>query len=411
MRVAFTQVGPPIRELWLNLIRNLRADDDTVFVFDPSEAFYELLKREGLEDCIVRFNGEDERPIPIVDGTTTDLIDYNTRYLGKSRDELCREYWCFYRNLDDLDIDVVVFWNDINIGKVAASEKDVATVFIENGYLPGTIQIDHEGVNKNASFADLDFDELLDVSPGWIPETDQEIERYSIDDLGLPRKFTALTRMALRGGNVRWVVEEEFSKLSARIRSLQVDGGDEELPTDYAFLPFQVHDDTQVLYNSPFVSDMREFLDLVEQSLSIVDASMDIVVKEHPADIGRIQYDDLRRDHPGVTWLRRRSIEDVVDNARLITTINSSVGFQALARHRPVVTLGKTFYRNNPYVENPTSASSVPEAVERALSTEIDPEGVDAYVEAFRDRIFVAGGIGSFDTGTLRQIISYIRNR
>ena len=100
----------------------------------------------------------------------------------------------------------------------------------------------------------------------------------------------------------------------------------------------------------------------------------------------------------------------MVQRAQAVVTINSSVGFQALSEHVPVVTLGESFYDNNPFVEHPTAPDGVPDAVERVLDRELDPQSVDTYVDVFAENVFASGGIGDVRSVTVRQVCSAIHN-
>lgn len=409
MHVALTQVGPPIRELWINLARSLLKHGNSVTFLGPSPAFETLLRREGFGDSIRTFDEDSRISIPDRD-RREDIVEYNRHVLGRSSTDLKRRCFNYKHYFDVLDVDVVVFWNDIDIGHLVASECDVETLYMENGYLPDTIQVDTEGVNKNASFADNSYEEILDVDPLWKPEHDVGADVESVDPLGFGSKVKALARTRGTRGNFGWTVRHELEKRIASARRRFVEEVDSTLTDEYVFVPFQVHDDTQVLYNSPYVDDMYEFVDLVQESVVSLDKDVDIVVKEHPADIGRIDYSDLRRRYPETVWLRNYPIDEVINGARAVVTINSSVGMQALNRYVPVVTVGESFYDENPFVEHPRCIEEVPQALERTLSKQLDESAVDEYLQAFEQRLFVDGSISNVRSETLRQLGSVVLN-
>lgn len=409
MKVVLTQVGPPIRELWINLARSLAEHGTSVTFLGPSPAFKMLLRREGVGDTVETFD-EDGR-IPIPDGDRRDdIVEYNRDVLGRSLADLERRCYNYQHHFDTADIDVVVFWNDIDVGHLVASENDIETLYIENGYLPDTIQLDTEGVNRNASFADCSYEEVLNATPLWIPERDVETDVKPIEPLDLGSKMKALARTRGTRGNFAWTVRHELDKQIASVRRRFVDEGDSTLPDEYVFVPLQVHDDTQVLYNSPYVDDMYEFADLIHDAIASLDEEVPIVVKEHPADLGRIDYSDLRGRYSDTVWLRDYPIDEVIENARAVVTINSSVGMQALNRYVPVVTVGDSFYDGNPFVEHPRSPEELPQALEQTLSKQLDESSVDAYLNAFDERLFADGSIGNVRSKTLRQLGSAVLN-
>jgi len=409
MNVAMTQVGPPVRELWINLARSLAEHGASVGFLGPSPAFETLLRREGLGHTVEMFDEDNRTSIP--DGDRRDnIVDYNRKVLGRSVADLERRCHNYQHYFDAADVDVVIFWNDIDVGHLVASENDVETLYLENGYLPDTIQLDLKGVNRNASFADFSYEEVLNVTPLWIPEHDVETDVEPVESLDLRSKVTALVRTRGNRGNFAWTVRDELEKRIASVRRRFIDEGESTLPDEYVFVPLQVHDDTQVLYNSPYVNDMDEFVDLVHGAVASLDEDVPVVVKEHPSDVGRIDYSDLIDRYLATVWLRDYPIDKVIENARAVVTINSSVGIQALNRYVPVVTVGDSFYDGNPFVEHPHSPEEVPGALERALSKQLDEPSVDAYLEAFEERLFADGSIGDVRSETLRQVGSAVLN-
>lgn len=409
MNVALTQVGPPIRELWINLARSLAEQDASVAFLGPSPAFETLLRREQAGDAIKIFDKNARKPIPDGD-RRDDIIEFNQNVLGRSLADLERRCYNYQYYFDATDTDIIVFWNDIDIGHLVASENDVEALYMENGYLPDTIQLDTEGVNRNASFADFSYEEILDTTPLWVPESSVKTDFKPIEHLDLGSKMKALARTRGNRGDFAWTVRNELEKQVASARRQFVDEDDSTLPDEYVFVPLQVFDDTQVLYNSPYVGDMYEFVDIVHDAVAYLNEDIPIVVKEHPADLGRINYSELRGQYPDTVWLQDYPIDEAIENARTLVTINSSVGMQALSRYIPVVTVGDSFYDGNPFVEHPRSPKEVPEALEQTLSKQLDESSVDAYLKAFEERLFVDGSIGNVRPETLRQLVSAVLN-
>lgn len=409
MIVALGQVGPPVRELWINVARSLSAGGHDVYFLGPSPAFEALLDREGLAEATVPFELAGRESVPEAD-RREDVVAFNREVLGQDRADLEHRCYNAREHYERLDVDVAVFWNDVDVEHLVARDAGVQTVFLENGYLPETLQIDTEGVNRNATFAEDTHEDVLDAAPLWEPTRDVGTRVESVDPLGLPAQLRALARTRGRRGNFWWTIRDELRKRVSGLRSRFVDPADSSLPERYVFVPLQVHDDTQILYNSPYVDDMPGFVSLVVDAVRDVDETMSVVVKEHPADVGRVEYSDVREAYPDVTWLRDFPIDEVVGGAEAVVTVNSSVGFQAMAEYVPVVTVGDSFYDGNPFVEHPRSPEAVPDAVDAALSMDVDEAAVDRYVEAFRENYFVTGGLGSISPATLEQVGSAVLN-
>lgn len=409
MNVAMGQVGPPVRELWVNVARSLEVSGHEAYFLGPSPAFEALLEREGLGHAAVPFDLDGRLSVPEAE-RREDVIDFNREIHAKSVSELERRCYNASEHYADLDVDVAVFWNDIDVEHLVARDAGVETVFLENGYLPETLQIDSQGVNRNASYADWTHEEVLDAAPLWRPEHDVEARAETVEPLDFSTQVRALLRTRGHRGNFRWTVATELKKQFASIRRRFVDEDHVTLPEEYVFVPLQVHDDTQIRYNSPYVEDMHELVSLVVAAVRQVDESNTIVVKEHPQDLGRVDYGDLQEQYSDVTWLRRFPIDQVVAGAEVVVTVNSSVGMQALTQYVPVVAVGESFYDGNPFVEHPQSSDEVVAAIGTSLSKDLDEAAVDEYVEAFRENVFVDGGLGSVQPRTLQQVGSAILN-
>jgi len=409
MNVAMMQVGPPVRPLWINLGRTLSSNGFDVFYFGPSPAFEALLNQENLGNSLAVYDRDESRPLPNTK-RREQVLEYNREYLGWSRQSLEQRCQNAAYYFDAYGIDLALFWNDIDVEYLVANVMDVHKLHLENGYLPETIQIDTEGVNHNASYTKYNYEEILDVDPLWKPELDVNPVVKEVPTLGIEKKLRALFRTRNHRGNFVWTVRDELSKRVSSLRRHFDDPGDSGLPDQYIFVPFQVHDDTQILYNSPYIDDMYTLTELVTNSVDNLDENIDIVVKEHPADRGRIDYSDLRKRHEEVIWLKEFPIEKVVEGARAVVTVNSSVGFQALDAGVPVVTLGKSFYDSNPFVQHPTNPDEVQDAIGHALEKTLDIDAIEDYIESFRRNLFISGGIHSLHPHTIQQISSAIYN-
>ncbi|MDJ0858609.1 MAG: nitrogen fixation protein FixF [Dinoroseobacter sp.] len=175
-------------------------------------------------------------------------------------------------------------------------------VFVEAGFFPGTLQIDPEGLNAANS---------VPRDPGFYLNTSED---FAAD--GLPQ-----------------AVNNRKSKSSS---------GDElALDPGYVFVPFQVPSDMQVTVHSPWVRDMEMFLDVV---IGAADRNPDdvFVIKEHPSF--KLSVKGLRPDHPRVLFANHNVTSDLIQNARAVITLNSTVGIEGLLFEKPVITLGNACY-------------------------------------------------------------------
>lgn len=407
MNVAITDIRTPeLSPFWYNVGANLKRNGHDVYYFDPRRYFIEYLKIHGDRETIVRFETNISEPVPEDDDSY--VREFLLDHVGVDRCVLERDYANFLTALELYDIDLVVFWNEVDVGVIAAQTYDVPAVFMENGYLAKTLQIDDSGVNCNSSLADRSYDEICSMGPRWGDTADIETAIDATETLSPLERVRCMLYSPVDDTALQHTKNAVADTLTA-IQRKQVRPGDDTLPDGrYLFVPFQVEADTQVLYNAPYVDSMGEFLSLVVEARDAVDEDLSIVVKEHPADIGKTNHQSLRMTNPEITWLKDYPIDEVIENAAVVMTLNSSVGFQAMAAENPVVTLGDTLYNNHPSVFHARSASEVTPALSNALAADIDPVAVDEYVTVFRENIFADGGFGGFDTTTLEQVLGYL---
>ncbi|MBU92320.1 MAG: nitrogen fixation protein FixF [Rhodobiaceae bacterium] len=173
-------------------------------------------------------------------------------------------------------------------------------VYIENGFFPNTLQIDRRGVNAANSLP-------------------REAEYY----LNLPS----------------YGVQDLPTKV--QVRRLKVSYPTIELPNDYIFLPFQIPSDQQIRVHSRWIRTMDDFMDLIIL-FSTKYPDKNFVIKEHPSFRQSIIGKKPLREN--IFFANGNSTEELIKNSRLVITLNSTVGIEALLFSKPVITLADACY-------------------------------------------------------------------
>lgn len=115
----------------------------------------------------------------------------------------------------------------------------------------------------------------------------------------------------------------------------------------FVYFPFHVPLDVQLTLRSPEYLDQEAFARRLAQSLP---AGVWLYVKEHPASIGAHSLSALRQllatgrvrlIHPSVNSF------ELIRDAAVVVTINSKVGAEALMQSKPLVVVGRAFYRGH----------------------------------------------------------------
>ncbi|MBK6289198.1 MAG: capsular biosynthesis protein [Gammaproteobacteria bacterium] len=204
--------------------------------------------------------------------------------------------------------DAIAVWNGghwfFQAAIRAAREFAIPVFYCENGLLPDTTTFDPRGINyHNAVPRAAAFYRALAPMP-------------------------PLTRTSL-------VARKPVRGCSAQPLTL---------PRRYLFVPLQMNRDTQIVFNSPWIRDMYQLLQVLRTVIERVgDAELSIVVKEHPSCTFR--YDDQRTTlGPRFLFANGNSTQELIDGAEAVITVNSTVGLEALLRERRVIVIGSAFY-------------------------------------------------------------------
>lgn len=173
-------------------------------------------------------------------------------------------------------------------------------VYIENGFFPNTLQIDCRGVNADNS---------LPREAGYYLNQ----PNYGAQDL--PTKV--------------------------QVRKLKLSYPFTPLPDDYIFFPFQIPSDQQIRVHSRWIKTMDDFMNLII-SFAAKYPDKNFVIKEHPSFKQSIAGKYPPRKN--ILFANGNSTEELIKNARLVITLNSTVGIEALLFGKPVITLADACY-------------------------------------------------------------------
>ncbi|MDO8684359.1 MAG: hypothetical protein Q7N50_12845 [Armatimonadota bacterium] len=283
-------------------------------------------------------------------------------------------------------IDLLVVWNGFSIpvgaAVAAARECGVKTLFCENGTLPGTLSMDPAGVNFNSSLT------------GKPPEF---FRRITMDDAKVKDLLrTPLQQRPLR--NASGIQKGFHDHLS--------------LPERYVLFAMQVHDDTQVLLFSPHLQSMEAAVTYVAEQVKDYNARsgdhVRLVVKEHPSDYGRVDYSSLRASFPDIYFLLTTPVNEALQDALAVLTLNSSVGVEALIRFRPVITLGEAFYNVPGVVRHVEPKEDLSKALSETIDQPIDRDLVTRFLYFLRYEYLVPVSVKSAARQTIAPAVQRV---
>jgi capsular polysaccharide export protein len=163
---------------------------------------------------------------------------------------------------------------------------------------------------------------------------------------------------------------------------------DKALPERYVLYAMQVHDDSQVLLFSPHFPSMESVIPYVVDRLAAYNQryndTLELVVKEHPSDFGRVNYDEMRASLPGVRFMQSTPVSELIDRASAVLTLNSTVGIEALLSFRPVITLGEAFYNVPGMVQHLKDGDDLVDLLAATIDTLVDRDLITRFLYFLR---------------------------
>ncbi|MBQ0785622.1 MAG: hypothetical protein KBT66_15445 [Amphritea sp.] len=217
-------------------------------------------------------------------------------------------YLVYSRELSTSNADKMVIWNGLKyrqlIAIAAARGLNIQCIFMENGLLPGYTTLDAKGINYVNS---------------------------------VPRAPSFFLNYKRTGPHS--LIEAAPSQIYS--------GKPETLPNDYFFIPFQVNTDSQITRFSPWIKDMYDLVQMINQvSITMGKSSPELVFKLHPAsdEDYSLLIKGIRNTKIHFLTDNKITTNELIHHAKAVITVNSTVGIEALLANRKVIVLGNAFY-------------------------------------------------------------------
>lgn len=153
----------------------------------------------------------------------------------------------------------------------------------------------------------------------------------------------------------------------------------------YVYYPLHVPADMALTLRTPAYLDQ---LALIEHIAAVLPRGVTLAVKEHPAQQGSLDADRMQallRRHRNVALLPPATNNfEVLRGARVVISVNSKSGAEALLLRRPVIVLGDAFYRSSGLATRVDNLDELPAALEALLDgpQPLAREAVERYFQA-----------------------------
>ncbi len=248
--------------------------------------------------------------------------------------------------------------------KIICAELGVAVYVFEEGYLrPNTITLERHGVNAFSALP-LDSRTLAQITPHKclsaisIKSTMWErfiaaslyywtayLSSYQFPYYRHHRSFNPVVEGTkwLKGFARKQLYKKRDRTIEYRLR--------QELSKQFYLVALQVHDDSQLIYHSPYASVEQFITETMQSFADHASGDTILVIKHHPMDRGYTHHGQIISNTAKTLGIEHRVIycHDIrlpktYNHCLGVVTVNSTVGPSALLHNIPVKTMGTAMY-------------------------------------------------------------------
>lgn len=302
----------------------------------------------------------------------------------------------------------------------AFSKKYKIPIFIfELGYFrPFTITVDSKGVNyENSLPRDKEFYEKLEID-------ERRFDKYlnkpeiAVEDIETGEKYRLIYEQYLKSKNMKKApYQKKGVKIYRRSTSNVLEGFKRD-GKKYIFVPFQLETDTQMIRHSPCIKSNYELVKYVLKAVDIYNVlkneSLQVVFKNHPLwkinnktmDVKRIV--DLISHYDNANYINHVDTNELIKNAEMVITINSTVGIEALLQFKKVISLGKAFYNIEGIVKHCEDPNLLYKSIIESLEVPLNKTLVKKFLYYLRFDYFIECYFPNASDESIERIYKYI---
>lgn len=399
------------------------------YICDSPASFRWLKRREKQVWFAHEWTRDLTRTLSWPDTELDQMTEYERKAYGLSS-RRCREMAVYYVRAfqvlyDVIDPTVVVCWNGClcfaAAGVAVATARGTRKVYMEKGYLPRTVIVDPRGVNYGGTLTCFvpqpvnrrpDLSRVVPADSGGA----EMVRSLRLADRFWEAAVNASCRVVSWRGYRRFVPGEPFRSAvkllsETRVRHASSTGNELEIPPNSFLFPLQVQKDSQVIKYFQWHYAPTE---LAELCLSALPGGYTLVVKEHPAERDRGYLRNLKKiltESQAILVPPDIDSRWVIDRVHGVVTINSTVGFEALARYKPVIVLGQAFYARKGITLDVSNPSDMARAFQTATRWKPDPALVNGLLSYLVSEYLVRADYPFLDPGQACNLARMILRR
>ncbi len=401
MKIAIPPFASTFTEFFINVAQYLSAHGHEVYFLQADPYVSTLLKRHKQQIVYYPLKVEQKN----VYNAESDIVRYFTKlnriakpdkFIKQMNNSYSRAAKFFGTN----HFDRVIIWNgEANVESKICEDLGMVVWYCENGYFPNTFQMNTKGVNCKAVYANCSYNQFMQFR---FAKTDLAEIKFSVSTIKhslakryfyrfFSSRYRSIMWQALQSGIRKKAAKRQFNEAPTDTIKLETLG-------KFAFFPLQVNTDTQILLNSNY-SSMYEVLECTIPKL--IGAGYKVVLKEHPEELEPVNYSAFV-DNKNVFLVRKYDLNKLIEQSSFVINVNSSVGLQAVAKHKPVIVLGESFYLSAPSVCFMQKDQALPKISKANI------EETEQYIQQLKDELFITGNWRKLTNSFLQQLCSRI---
>lgn len=272
------------------------------------------------------------------------------------------------------------------IAVAMAKQKGITVYFIEQGPFNTTF-FDNNGSNANMSIRR--GVEVISQSECELQNTTTTSNKYFRSpiyrgiDIAL---MTILERTKLYPPDLKYTDINTYKRRIERSTAKT-----EIIPSNHLLFAMQVPFDVNMIYHSPHY---ESHLQIIKDLYNHKPPELDLVVREHPLYKGKYGKDVYEFiNSKGILIDNSSRLDNAINKASIIVVNNSTVGIEAIAKYKPVVVLGNSFYDNENICLKLTTKEKLSSLLKTALNTNTNKEKIDCFMQKLYATIMIKGSI------------------
>jgi capsule polysaccharide modification protein KpsS len=329
--------------------------------------------------------------------------------------------------IKEKDIKFILMQNDTrwqhSLAIYVAEKMNIDYYVFELGlFRPNTITIDPQGVNYNNSvprdkefYRNINVENKFDYSKKNSDISEFERNIIVAKYMTYYRIGEILGKNSLENKTIS--LKDYFSRFyNTYLKKRKKENNSIKLPQNYIFAPFQVVNDSQTLVHSDF-TNMIEFAEIVIEGVKEYNKNnnnnLSLIFKEHPMDVGKVNYDDFYEKYENdnsIFFLKQGDTKRIIKNSDLVITINSTVGIEALEMHNKVICLGRAFYAIDDIAEK-SNRDTLADDIDQILNKEIDTVLIDNFLDYLKYEYQVEGNEYYYNENQVKKITDMILDK